>query len=90
MAEMEKSAIVYQRAHVGDKKIAEIIPPIVIFLAIAYIAVFFRYKSRRVARLALEAEYVFCRIHVSSVRPPMFETWGRVLRLFYPTSPQSR
>ena len=76
MAEMEKSAIAYQRAHVGDNKIAEIIPPTAIFLAIAYIAVFFRYKSRRVARLKIEAEYVSCRIHVSSIRPSILRLRG--------------
>lgn len=69
-----KAAFAYQRAHVGDNKIAEIISPTAIFLAIAYIAVFFRYKSRRVARLRLEAEYVSCRVHVYSIIPLIVET----------------
>ena len=59
MADSHHSAIAYQRAHSSDNRIAEIIAPTVIFLTIAYAAVFLRYKSRRIANLRLEAEYVF-------------------------------
>ena len=59
MADSYDSTIAYQRAHSSDNKLAEIIAPTIIFLTIAYIAVFFRYKSRRIANLRLEAEYVF-------------------------------
>lgn len=59
MAGSQKSALAYQNAHLSDKKKVEIIAPTAIFLAIAYTAVIVRYKSRRVAQLRLEAEYVF-------------------------------
>lgn len=59
MADSLESANAYQKAHLGDSKRAEIIAPTVIFLAIAYLAVFFRYKSRRIAGVRLGAEYVF-------------------------------
>ena len=59
MADSHDSAIAYQRTHLSENKIAEITAPTMIFLPIAYIAVFFRYKSRRITKLRLEAEYVF-------------------------------
>lgn len=57
MVDSLESARAYQKAHLGDDRKAEIIAPTVIFLAIAYTAVFFRYKSRRVARMKLGTEY---------------------------------
>ena len=56
MADPRKSAHAYQEAHLSDNEQTEIIAPTVIFLAIAYTAVFLRYKSRRVSRLKLEAD----------------------------------
>ncbi|KAF6237601.1 hypothetical protein HO173_004491 [Letharia columbiana] len=58
MADSQESADAYeyQKAHLSDNKKAEIIAPTVIFLAIAYTAVFLRYKSRRIARITLEAD----------------------------------
>lgn len=53
MADSHQSAIAYQKEHLRDSRKAEIIAPIAVFLAIAYVAVFFRYKSRRVAHLKL-------------------------------------
>ena len=58
MADSLESANAYQKAHLGDSKRAEIIAPTVIFLVIAYLAVFFRYKSRRIAGVRLGPEYV--------------------------------
>ena len=59
MANSLVSAYAYQKAHLGDNKRAEITAPTVIFLAIAYLAVFLRYKSRRIAGVRLGVEYVF-------------------------------
>ncbi|KAF6226425.1 hypothetical protein HO133_009291 [Letharia lupina] len=58
MADSQESADAYeyQKAHLSDNKKAEIIAPTVIFLAIAYTAVFLRYKSRRIARITLKAD----------------------------------
>lgn len=56
MADSQESAHAYQKAHLSDNKKAEIIAPTVIFLTIAYTAVFLRYKSRRIARITLEAD----------------------------------
>lgn len=53
MADSQESADAYWRAHHSDNKRTEIVAPTAIFIAIAYLAVFFRYKSRRVARLRL-------------------------------------
>lgn len=53
MADSHQSAIAYQKEHLRDSRKAEIIAPTAVFLAIAYVAVFFRYKSRRVAHLKL-------------------------------------
>lgn len=56
MADSHQSAIAYQEAHISDNKRAEVIAPTAVFLVIAYVAVFFRYKSRRVAQLKLGAD----------------------------------
>lgn len=56
MADSNQSADAYQTAHISDNKKTEIIAPSVIFLIIAYTALFLRYKSRRVSRLKLEAD----------------------------------
>lgn len=56
MVDSLESANAYQKAHLSDNKETEIIAPTVIFLVIAYTAVFLRYKSRRIARLTLEAD----------------------------------
>lgn len=54
MADSQNHA--YQKAHLDDDKKTEIIAPTVIFLAIAFTAVFLRYTSRHVSRLRLGAD----------------------------------
>ena len=56
MPDSQESADAFQMAHFHDNEKAEIIAPTAIFLTIAYTAVLLRYKSRRLARLTLEAD----------------------------------
>lgn len=56
MVDSYESAVAYQKAHLSDNEKANIVAPTAVFLVVAYTAVFFRYKSRRVARLTLGAD----------------------------------
>lgn len=56
MADAQESEDAYWRAHIRDNRTTEIVAPTLVFLAIAYAAVFFRYKSRRLAHLRLDVD----------------------------------
>lgn len=53
---LPQSAILYQEEHIGDNKKPSLIIASAICLSAAYIAVFLRFVSRRVARNALGAD----------------------------------
>lgn len=56
MATISPSELEYQKSHINDSRVPEIIAAFAVCLPLAYIAVILRFTSRRIGKIALKAD----------------------------------
>lgn len=70
------ASLAYQKAHIGDDKRANIIAGNVVGILVAYIAVYLRFLSRRLARTPVKGDDIL--ILGSLVSPSSFPAWKKI------------